>query len=234
MLNILIIEDDRKLRSLIGDSLEKYGFSVTLTDDFKNIEQEFARISPDMVILDISLPYYDGYFLCRVFRRKSKIPIIIISAKSSPAEQLTGLELGADDYITKPFDTEVLIAKVKASVRRAYGEYSAAIESPRTLKLRGLALDEGNFKLTFKGLNVDLSKNEFVIMKKFLENPDEIITRESLLTDIWDDNTFVDDNTLTVNITRVKNKLEQLGIRNAILTKRGLGYLFVTASLEDT
>ncbi|MFW6288053.1 MAG: response regulator transcription factor [bacterium] len=234
MFNIMVIEDDYKLRMLIKESLERYGFSLTCIDDFKNLESSFKEASPDLVILDITLPYYDGFYLCRIFRRNTNIPIIIISARNSQTEQLMGLELGADYYITKPFSIEILIGKVKAALRRVYGEYSENIETRKVLGVKGLSLDEDSFKLVYKEKTVELSKNEFKIIKKLLEKQDKIVSREELLSDLWDDSSFVDDNTLTVNVTRVKNKLEQLGIENAVKTKRGLGYLFDTDVIEGT
>ncbi|MDP4091365.1 MAG: response regulator transcription factor [Bacillota bacterium] len=233
MFNIMVIEDDKKLGRLIQESLERYGFPVFCIEDFKNIESSFEKLAPDLVILDITLPYYDGFYLCRVFRRKSKLPLLIISARNSSAEQLLGLELGADDYITKPFDIEILIAKVKAALRRAYGEYSDGVEEKRILCVKGLSLDEGSFRLSYKDMTAELSKNEIKILRKFLETPDKIISREELLTELWDDSAFVDDNTLTVNVTRVKRKLEQMGIENAVRTIRGVGYLFDSSSMEE-
>lgn len=231
MYKIMIIEDDEKLRSLTGDFLSRYGYNVATPDDFKNIEETFESEKPDMVLLDINLPYYDGFYLCRVFRRKSKIPIIIMSARSGEMEQVMGMELGADDYVTKPFSSEVLLAKVKAALRRAYGEY-VLNEEPVT-RVKDLVLDENSFKILFRGTVLDLSKNEFKLVRKLLENKDRIVSREILLEELWDDSAFVDDNTLTVNVTRIKSKFQALGISDIIKTKRGAGYFFDSSALED-
>lgn len=229
MFNIMIVEDDEKLRDIIADSLEKNGFEVTPIIDFKNVEEDFKRINPDLLLLDINLPYDDGFYLCGAIRRKSKVPIIFISARSRDIEQIIGMELGADDYITKPFSIDLLIAKVKSILRRCY---EGNINEKNLINLYGLSLDENSFKLSFNGLTKELSKNEFKLMKKFLDNKDSVVSREELLEELWDDSTFIDDNTLTVNVTRVKNILTSININNVIKTKRGLGYIFDTSSLR--
>lgn len=233
MYKIMVIEDDEKLRQLIKECLLKYGYTPICVEDFKSIEEQFEKENPHMVILDINIPYFDGFYLCRIFRRKSKIPIIISSARNGEMDQVMGIELGADDYITKPFNIELLYIKVKAALRRAYGEYAETGPKKATLSVEGLSLDESSFKIYYKDLSADLSKNEFKLMKKFLENPDIIIPREDLLSELWDDSSFVDDNTLTVNVTRIKAKLLELGIKDVIKTKRGSGYIFDTGSIKD-
>ena len=230
MYKIFIVEDDQKLQQLICEVLNKYNYEVVAAKDFKNIEEQFDSLNPDVVLLDINLPYYDGYYFCRIFRRKSKIPIIIVSAQSDESNQIMGMEMGADDYITKPFSTQVLISKINSVVRRCYGEYSAR---QSVVSISGLELDENCFKATYKQNSVELSKTEFRLLKKFVENTDKIISREELLEELWDDSSFVDDNTLTVNITRVKNKLSEIGINNIIKTKRGVGYLFDSTIIKE-
>lgn len=224
MYKVFLVEDDEKLQKHIKEYIEKYGYEVFTVKDFKNIENEFQGLNPDIILLDINLPYYDGFYLCRFFRKKSKIPIIIISARTDEMEKVMGIELGADDYITKPFSLQFLLAKIKACVRRTYGEYITISETSNDIN--GLILDENNFKMIFSDREIELTKNEFKLIKEFYENRDKIITRERLLEILWDENVFVDDNTLTVNVTRVKNKLKEIGIENAIKTKRGVGYVF--------
>jgi Response regulators consisting of a CheY-like receiver domain and a winged-helix DNA-binding domain len=221
---ILIIEDDSKLRLEIINTLEGYDYQMVMVEDFHKVEETFSQEQADLVLLDINLPYYDGNYYCRMFRRKSNCPIIIISAGNSDSDQVLSMELGADDYITKPFSTQVLIAKVNAVMRRNYGEY-AKKEQP-ILTVEGLSLDESCFKLTFQDKSEELSKNEFKLMKKLMQEYQKLVPREVLLEEIWDDSCFVDDNTLTVNVTRLKGKLANLGIMDAIKTKRGVGYLF--------
>lgn len=223
MYKIFIVEDDEKLKEHIKEYLERYDYEVFTVNDYKEIEREFDDINPDLVLLDINLPYYDGFYFCRIFRKKSTVPIIIISARTAETEQIMGIELGADDYITKPFSLNLLLAKVKACLRRTYGEYLP--DKSTSLNINGLMLEESNFKIIFNNKELELSKNEFKLLKKLIENKDEIVTREELLGILWDDSTFVDDNTLTVNVTRVKNKLKDIGISSIIKTKRGVGYI---------
>lgn len=228
MYKLFLIEDDPKIESLIKHHLEKYQYHVYTVKQFNDIEQEFNHISPDLVLLDINLPYFDGFYFCRLFRKKSNIPIMIISARSSDVEQVMGIELGADDYLIKPFSIDVLVAKVKALIRRYYGDYKQEILK---LEHNGLLLDESTFKMSYQESTVELSKNEFKLMKKFIESPNVYITRETLLETLWDDMIFVDENTLTVNVTRVKNKLTELGLNQVIATKRGVGYKFEMVTL---
>lgn len=222
MYKIFLVEDDEKLNEHIKEYLEMYNYEVYTVKDFKNTEKEFESINPDLVLLDINLPYADGFYLCRVFRKKSNVPIIITSARIEEVEQIMGIELGADDYITKPFSLKMLLTKISAALRRI-NELS---NDKRDLKINGLELKESNFRIKYKDREIELSKNEFALLKKFVENKDVILKRETLLELIWDDSDFVNDNTLTVNITRVKNKLKELGIEDVIKTKRGVGYVF--------
>lgn len=229
MYKILIIEDDYKLQTLIKEFLEKYNYQVQLISNFKNVEKQLDIIDVDLILLDINLPYYDGFYLCRYIRKKSTVPIIIISSRSGELEQVMGMELGADDYITKPFSTELLLAKVKASIRRTYGEYN--VSQNTLITVNGLILDPENFKLSYNGLEQELSKNEFKLLRMLIENRDKIVSREELLNELWDYTSFVDDNTLTVNVTRVKHKFDEMGIKEVIKTRRGIGYFFDSSVL---
>ncbi|MFL0249264.1 response regulator transcription factor [Clostridium neuense] len=222
MYKIFLVEDDEKLNEHIKEYLQMYDYEVYVVEDFKNTEKEFEFINPDLVLLDINLPYSDGFYLCRVFRKKSNVPIIITSARTAEIEQIMGIELGADDYITKPFSLKMLLTKISAALRRT-NELS---NDKKSLKINGLELKESNFRINYKDREIELSKNEFALLKKLVENKDVILKRETLLELIWDDSEFVNDNTLTVNITRVKNKLKELGIEDVIKTKRGVGYVF--------
>jgi DNA-binding response OmpR family regulator len=230
MYKIMLIEDDIVLSSMIKEYIEKYGYMVYEPKDFDNIEHQFDEIKPHLVLLDINLPYYDGFYICRAIRRKSSVPIIITSARSGEMDQVMAIELGADDYITKPLKLEVLLAKVKAAFRRVYGEYS--LKENKDLIIGELKLDTNNFSMVYNKKSVELSKNEYKIIKKFIENKDRPISREELFEELWDDLTFVDDNTLTVNITRVKARFMELGINNIIKNKRGIGYIFDYSKLE--
>jgi len=217
MNKILVIEDDIKLSSFIKEFIGKYAYNVVLIDDFTNIENEFALAKPNLILLDINLPYSDGFQLCRAFRRESDVPIIFISARSGELEQIRGLEMGADDYIIKPFSFELLLAKIQAAFRRVHGEYNSS---------NGLLLNKKNFEISVNNNALELSKKEFQLLNKLVANENVIVTREELLEELWDETFFVDDHTLTVNVTRLRHKLSVLGLGDAIKTKRGLGYIY--------
>jgi DNA-binding response OmpR family regulator len=221
---ILIIEDDVKLTELIKEYLEKYGYDVAAIENFIHVEDEIKNLKPNLILLDINLPYYDGFQLCKTFRRSSTIPVIIISSRNGNNEQIRGLELGADDYIVKPFDFDFLLAKIQAVLRRVYGEYST--ETSLIESVGGIKLNKDTFKMLYNNIEVELSKNEFKLLSKLIKNEDKIVTREELLEELWDDTVFVDDNTLTVNIVRIRSKLKEVGINEAIKTKRSIGYMF--------
>lgn len=233
MPKIMIIEDDIQLRNQMKDVLAGYNYDIYAVDSFRDIEEQFVKADPQLVLLDINLPYYDGNYYCRMFRKHSNIPIIITSARNSDMDQILSMELGADEYIVKPFHIQVLIAKVNALVRRLYGDY-AGNESTKETAVYGITLDHLGFKVSYKTSTEELSKNEYRLLKKLLQKTNQVITREELLEEIWDESSFVDDNTLTVNVTRVKNKLANLGIEDVIKTKRGVGYLFDTEALKHT
>ncbi|AGK54506.1 response regulator transcription factor [Bacillus sp. 1NLA3E] len=232
MYKILLIEDDPQLCELIKENLEQYGYEVHLPDHFSNIEEKFAQVTPDLVLLDINLPYYDGYYLCRCFRKQSNVPILMMSARSHEMDQIMAIELGADDYITKPFTFEMLQSKLKATVRRVYGEY--AVKETNTLCVGSLCIDAKSLTLTYGGNKVELSKNEYKLMKKLMEHNGEFVSREELIEEVWDSVTFIDDNTLTVNMTRIRHLLLELGGNHVVKSKRGVGYrLYDSVTMRD-
>lgn len=231
MKRILIIEDDNKLNLLMKEILQKYNYEVLQIHNFKEAEREIEEAKADLILLDINLPYLDGFYLCRMIRKQSSVPVIIVSARNSDMEQIMGLELGADDYLVKPFHMELLMTKIKAALRRAYGEY--ANSNSNLSGVGGLLLNPNNFRMSYGGRELELSKNEFKLMKKLFENNHRIVTREELLMELWDDQTFVEDNTLTVNITRLKDKLQELGIMQVIKTIRGTGYILEWGTKEE-
>jgi DNA-binding response OmpR family regulator len=183
----------------------------------------FVKAQPDLVLLDINLPYYDGYFLCRSIRQQSTVPIIIISARSTEMDQIMAIELGADDYITKPFTFDLLHTKVKATMRRVYGEYAG--KDSGSLAVGSLKINSPTLAAYFGEKREELSKNEYILLKKLMEQHNTYIPRETLIEEVWDSLTFVDDNTLTVNMTRIKQKLSSLGLPKVITSKRGVGYM---------
>lgn len=228
---LCIVEDDFRLCELVKEYLEDKGYYVYVVKDFINISNEVNKENPELVLLDINLPYFDGYYVCRDIRTKSNIPIIIMSARNGEKDQVLAIDLGADDYVVKPFKLEILYSKIKAVLRRTYGEYASphikiSKESP-------LRLDERDFSIHFKDKSVELTKNEFKLTNKFLSNPGKVIKRSDFFQELWNEDTFVDENTLTVNITRIKNIFKELGVKDIIKTKRGVGYIFDNSVLEE-
>lgn len=223
MAKIMIVEDDQALRAQVKELLQDYDYTVEAVENFQTVEEQFKSFGPDLVLLDINLPYYDGNHICRKLRRISKVPIIITSARNSEMDQIFSMEVGADDYVIKPFAIPVLLAKINALLRRSYGEYRIE-ESGKNSIIGRVALSSKDFTLSYESKSVELSKNEYRLMKAFLQKPGEILTREELLELLWDKQEFVDDNTLTVNITRLKTELMELGLADVIKTKRGVGY----------
>ncbi|NNU75139.1 response regulator transcription factor [Clostridium estertheticum] len=231
MYRILVIEDDIRLNKLVTEHLQKYIYDVTDIQDFKNVEVELKNSKADLILLDINLPYSDGFQLCKTFRRTSKIPVIIISSRDSRQEQIRGLELGADDYITKPFNFDFLLAKIQAAIRRVYGEY--ANESTIIESMGGIKLNKDTFKIHYNEIELELSKNEFKLLSILIKNENRIVSREYLLEELWDDTNFVDDNTLTVNIARIRTKLKEFSVNEVISTKWGIGYMFQCDSKQE-
>lgn len=220
-MRILLIEDDVKLKKYIREYLEVYEYNVVTINDFDLVMETFHEVKPDLIVLDINLPKFDGFYFLKLIRKSTKTPVIILSARSDEGEQIRGMELGADDYVTKPFSIGILLAKINALLRRV-SEYSQEEADNHG----GISLINESMKLKYKEEIIELTKNEYRILKILLSNIGKVVTREDILEALWDDTTFVDDNTLTVNMTRVKKRLSDLGIKNAIVTKRGVGYVF--------
>lgn len=223
MYKIMVIEDDAKIANLIKNKLEKYDYFITIVEDYSDIKGQFIKEDPHLVLLDINLPYYDGFFWCREIRSISKVPIIYISARFSDMDQVMAIEYGGDDYIVKPFSFDILLAKVKGAIRRTYGEYAKG-NSMDVYEVEGLFLYKSQNIIEYKGKKVELSKKEFALLYILVSNLEEIVERETLLEELWDDMDFVDDNTLSVNIGRLRKRLEDIGIYESIKTKRGQGY----------
>lgn len=223
MNRIFLIEDDLKISALLKEYLEKYDYEVLAVKQFDQILDTFKQFQPQFVLLDINLPRYDGFYWCRQIRTVSKCPIIFISARDSGMDQVMAIENGGDDYITKPFSFEVVQAKVKGILRRVYGEY-AGDPSSSILEQNGLTLYIDTMELKRGPEKVELTKNEFILIKAFMQCPNQVLSRNDLLGLLWDDQTFVDDNTLSVNVTRLRKKLEDLGLADVLHTIRGVGY----------
>lgn len=219
----MIVEDDQKISELLQSHINKFGYEGVIATDFEHILDTFENIQPDLILLDINLPSFDGFYWCRQIRTVSICPIIFISARSGEMEQVMALEHGADDYITKPFHYEVVMAKIRSHLRRIYGEYAPKIEE-RILQQSGLILHPERMELKLNNITSALTKKETVLMELLLQHCPNIVSREKILEKLWDDYMYIDDNTLSVNITRVRKKLEGIGIKNALETVRGAGY----------
>lgn len=223
-MKVLIIEDDLKLKKYIKEYLEAYSYMVEVVNDFSNVMEQVEETKADLILLDINLPIFDGLYFLKLIRKKYKTPIIIVSARNADSEQIMGMELGADDYITKPFSMGVLLAKINAVLRRV--KRDEVLENDSILEKNNISLNYSNMKLTYKGNVIELSKNECRILKILIQNMGSVVSRDEILEEIWDDSSFVDDNTLTVNMTRIKRRLDNIGLRDVISTKRGVGYIF--------
>ncbi len=205
---------------------EKYGYEAVITEQFDAIIECFELANPDLVLLDINLPSFDGYYWCRQIRKISTCPILFISARSGEMDQVMALENGGDDFITKPFHYEVVMAKIRSSLRRAYGEY-APKGKERMVELKGLTLYVERMEVAKEESIISLTKKETVLLEMLMERSPRVVSREAILEKLWDDQNFVDENTLNVNITRVRKKLQELRIGHAIETVRGAGYRLV-------
>ncbi|APQ76096.1 DNA-binding response regulator [Clostridium botulinum] len=221
---IMIIEDDKNIARLLGEHIEKYGYEALVAKDFKKILETFEIEKPNLILLDVNLPKFDGYYWCRRIREKSLCPIIFISARDSEMNQVMAIESGADDYITKPFYYEVVLAKIKSQLRRVYGDYAANSQVERILDVEGLLFYPERLQVHFTGKETMLSKKEGDLLDAMMKIYPRVATREELLEKIWDDTIFVDENTLNVNIARLRKKLLDLGIKDSIETVRGAGY----------
>lgn len=224
--NILIIEDDFGLAKSITNVLEKYNFRSSILDDFENIEDIVVDTKPSLIVLDINLPYYDGFYWCRKIRKITSNPIMIISSRDSNMDQIMALEYGADDYITKPFDVEILIAKINSLLRRTFGELSSSTIN-ETLKVGNIILDKDRQQLLAGENQIDLSVTELKILKKLIEEYPNSVSRDELFFEVWDENNFVEENTLNVNIGRIRRKIDDNQLPIGIRTIRTFGYQLV-------
>ncbi|RDW15800.1 DNA-binding response regulator [Oceanobacillus arenosus] len=233
MNKIMIVEDDPKIADHLRNHIQKYEFEVMKVMVFDHVMEDFHQYSPDLVLLDINLPSFDGYYWCRQIRKESICPVIFISARIGEMDQVMAIENGGDDFITKPFHPEIVMAKIRSQLRRAYGEYAAKVEE-RVLERDGLRFFPERLELTFAEKAASLSKKEADIIESLLDRYPRVAGREDLLEKLWDDLAYVDENTLNVNITRVRKKFQLIGIEDAVETVRGAGYrLHVSWTKED-
>lgn len=221
MYRILIIEDDCGIASAIKTQAELWNLSVHCIKDFRNIMAEFAEFDPHLVLLDISLPFFNGYHWCSEIRKVSKVPILFLSSASDNMNIIMAMNLGADDFIAKPFDQSVLMAKIQAMLRRTY-DFTSSVP---LLEHRGALLHTGEHSLTFEGKKISLTKNEYLILLTLMQNKDRVVSRERLMEVLWETESFIDENTLSVNVGRLRKKLDAAGLNDFITTKFGVGYL---------
>lgn len=221
MYKIFVVEDDRGIAEAIDEQAKQWDLSVRLAENFHNIMAEFADEQPHLVLLDISLPYFNGYHWCQEIRRVSQVPIIFISSASDNMNIVMAMNMGADDFISKPFDGGVLIAKIQALLRRSY-DFSSTLP---VLEHRGALLNTNDDTLIYQGEKLELSKNEYRILLCLMEQKGKVVSRERLMERLWETDSFIDDNTLTVNVNRLRKKLERAGLSDFISTKFGVGYL---------
>ncbi len=221
MQRILIIEDDEKLREELKIFLNKNGYEAIVLQTFDNTIQDILRISPNLLLLDINLPNTDGEYICKEIRKQSNVPIIIVTSRDNELDELLSINNGADHYITKPFNIQILLAKISSVLRRTnmQGEANDKIDA------KDFILNISNNTIEKNGKIIELTKNEYKILKFLLQNRGKIVSREDIMECLWESESFIDDNTLTVNITRLRNKLEELKLKELLETKRGQGYI---------
>ena len=219
---IMIVEDDPDIAELLSLHLQKFGFSTHRCRDFSHVSTEFEETAPHLVLLDINLPAYDGFYWCGKLRAKSPCPIIFLSSRSADADQVYAMMNGGDDYVTKPFSLDVITAKITALLRRTYGEYAASASSE--LRCGDCTFSQNRLTLFCNGKEAELSKTEAGVLRVIFEKHPDVASREELLSEIWDDETFVEENTLNVTISRIRRRLEQVGSRLVLKSVRGVGY----------
>lgn len=221
MYRIFLVEDDRTLCSLVKKHLESWGYEVTAAEDFSDVMGEFVRVRPQLVLLDLKLPFFNGFHWCDEIRRVSQVPVIFLSSAADNMNMVMAMSRGADDFIAKPFHLEVLSAKVQAILRRAYSFGAGA----NLLEHGGVILNLGSSTLDYQGKTLDLTKNELRILNLLFSRSGQVVARDAIMQMLWENDDFVDDNTLTVNINRLRRKLESAGLKNMIVTKKGQGYM---------
>lgn len=221
MYRIMVIEDHEKIRNELCDILQKNGYESIGIEDFEHVLEAINSQKPDLILLDLTLPVYDGYYICREVRKQNKdLPIIIVTSRDSDMDELISMNLGADDFVTKPYHLQILLARISRLLQRTYENHTSSL-----LTIGDITLDIGKSTLSYHGQSVDLTKNELRIMHCLFQNKNTIVSREELMKHMWDCELFVDDNTLTVNINRLRKKLEYIRLDDLIQTKRGMGYI---------
>lgn len=220
MQKILIVEDDMVIANVLKQHLQKWNYEVKTVSDFKNVMECFLEFDPHMVLMDISLPFFNGYHWCTEIRKRSQIPVIFLSAASDNMNIVMAISMGGDDFIAKPFDLTVVTAKIQAWMRRTYTFQNQI----HVLERQGVVLNIGSAELSYQNKKIELTKNDFKIMQILMEYAPNVVPREEIMKRLWESDEFIDDNTLTVNITRLRKKLEENEIDDFIRTRKGIGY----------
>ncbi|OSB12139.1 response regulator transcription factor [Paraclostridium bifermentans] len=220
MNKLMIIEDSQIIREELKSLLTRYGYNVITCENFENILEDIEKERPELILLDINLPVYDGFHICREVRKTLNIPIIIVTSRDSEIDELMSMNLGADDFITKPYNTQILLARISAVLKRTYTDVNSDV-----LVYKDLSLDLSKGTITAFGQSVELSKNEIKILAHLMKNKEKIVSRDDLMNYMWNSDVYIDDNTLSVNMTRIRKKLEELDLKDYIETRRGLGYI---------
>ena len=220
MYKIFMVEDDEIIARSIREHLQAWNYDVCCVEDFSNVVAEFVRFDPQLVLMDITLPFFNGYHWCSEIRKISKVPVIFLSSAADNMNIVMAVNMGADDFIPKPFDLEVLTVKIQAMLRRSYDFAGTG----SMLEHKGAILNLNETTLTYQEQKIELTKNEFRILEILMENKEKVVSRERLMTKLWESDNYVDENTLSVNVNRLRKKLEALGLEEFILTKKGIGY----------
>lgn len=222
MSKIFIVEDEKTIRDELSIFLSRYGYQIEAPDNFENVIENIKESKADLILLDINLPIFDGYYICREVRKFSEIPIIVVTSRDSDIDELMSMNLGADDFVTKPYNTQVLLARIASLLRRTSGgKYQEVLEH------KGLKFNATTGTIIFNDLSSDLTKNEIKILSCLMKNKGVIVSRDELMDYLWSSDMFVDENTLSVNVARLRKKLEFIGFKDAIETKRGIGYILL-------
>ncbi|MDW8751091.1 response regulator transcription factor [Streptococcus suis] len=220
MQRILLVEDDRIISQLVAKNLTNWGYQVQEVQDFQTVLNQISDFQPHLILLDIGLPFFNGYYWCQEIRKTSRVPIMFLSSHDQPMDIVMAINMGADDYVTKPFEMTVLLAKIQGLLRRTYdfvGEQSV-------LWFEEISLDLKTMQVSYGQAVEELTRNEFQILRVLFEHGKEVVSREELMRELWNSDIFVDDNTLSVNIARLRKKLAELGLPDLIMTKKGVGY----------
>ncbi len=221
MKKLMIIEDSKVIRDELDSLLTKYGYEVTAPEEFENILDYVKSENPHLILLDINLPVFDGFYICRELRKTLNIPIIIVTSRDSDMDELMSINLGADDFVTKPYNTQILLARISSVLKRTYSD----IDNMDILTYKDLKLNLSKGSIEAFGNTLEISKNELKILAYLMKNKETIISRNKMMNYMWNSDVFVDDNTLSVNVNRLRKKLEEIGLNDYIETRRGLGYI---------